>query len=52
MLIASIAAKEKRKVTTVDVPGAYLQTDLSDETIIVKFEGRMAELLEMVDPKT
>lgn len=51
LLIATIAAREKRKVDTVDVPGAYLQTDLSDETVIVKFEGKMAELLEMIDPK-
>lgn len=33
------------------MPGAYLQTDLEDETIVVKFEGRMAELLELIDPK-
>ena len=50
-LIITIAAKEKRKVGTVDVPGAYLQTDLKDEKVIVKFEGKMAELLEMIDPK-
>lgn len=50
-LIATIAAKEGRKVVTVDVPGAYLQTELKDEKVVVKFEGKMAELLEMIDPK-
>lgn len=35
MLIAAIAAKGRRKFATVDVPGAYLQTNLRDETIIV-----------------
>lgn len=50
-LIITIAVKEDRKVGTVDVPGAYLQTDLTDEKVVVKFEGKMVELLEMIDPK-
>lgn len=50
-LVETVAAKESRRVTLVDVPGAYLQTELEDEKVIVKFEGRMAELLEMIDPK-
>lgn len=50
-LITTISAKESRKVTIVAVPGAYLQIDLEHEKIIDKFEGRMAELLEMIDPK-
>lgn len=35
LLLAAIAAKEKRKVATVDVPGAYLQTDMIDEKVVV-----------------
>lgn len=50
-LIATIAAKESRKAATVDIPGAYLQTDLQNEKVIVKFEGKMGELLELIDPK-
>lgn len=41
MIIADIAAIERRKSATIESPGAYLRTDLRDETIIVKFEGRM-----------
>lgn len=50
-LIVTIAAKENRNVATVDVPGAYLHTDLKDEEVVVKFEGKMAELLGLIDPK-
>lgn len=51
-IIVSIAAKERRDVATVDIPGAFLQTDLDeDEKILIRFEGRMAELLAMIDPK-
>lgn len=49
-IIIVIAAKEERDVATMDIPGAFLQTDLDGETIIVKFEGRMAEVLAMIDP--
>lgn len=50
LLIATIAAKERRDVATVDIPGAFMQTDLDGEHIMIKFEGRMAELMAMVDP--
>lgn len=50
-LITAVAAKEERKVASVDVPGAYLQTELKDEKVIVKFEGKMAELLGTIDPE-
>lgn len=52
MIIASIAAKEKRVVVTVDIPGAYLQTVLTDDIVIIRFEGWMTEPLEMIDLKT
>lgn len=50
-MIAIIAAKERWRVTVIDVPGSYLPTDLRGGEVLVKFEGRMAELLEMIDPK-
>lgn len=34
-----------------DVPGAFLQTDLEGEKMHIKLEGRMAELLAIIDPK-
>lgn len=52
MIIAVIAVKEEIKVETVDNPGAYLQTYLRDATVIVRFVGRMAELLEIIYLKT
>lgn len=51
LLIAAIAAKENRDVATMDVPGAFLQTDLEGEKMQIKLEGRMAELLAIIDPK-
>lgn len=50
-IITTIAAKEGRDVASVDIPGAFMQTDLDGEIIHIKFEGRMAELLAMIDPK-
>lgn len=50
-LIITIAAKEHRDVATVDIPGAFMQTELSGEQVVIKIEGRMVELLAMIDPK-
>jgi hypothetical protein len=37
-------------VATFDIPGAFLQADM-DETVHMRFEGKMAELMRHVDPK-
>lgn len=50
-LIITIAGNEERDVMTMDVPGAFLQTPLNGEIVIIRMEGRMAELLAMIDPK-
>lgn len=50
-LILTIAAKEGRNVMVMDIPGAFLQTELKGEEVHVRFVGRMAELLVMIDPK-
>ena len=34
-----------------DIPGAFMQTGLDGEKIHIKFEGRMVELLAMIDPQ-
>ena len=48
-ITCAIDAKERRKVVTVDIPGAFMQAD-ADETIHIKFEGEIAQLLTQVDP--
>jgi hypothetical protein len=48
-LTALIDAQEGREVMTVDIPGAFMQSDM-DELVHVKLEGPMAELLAKVDP--
>jgi hypothetical protein len=50
MLSATIDAMEKRDIVTVDIPGAFMQSDI-DEVMHVKFEGEIAEMLVRMDPK-
>jgi hypothetical protein len=45
-LTAVIAALERRKVVTVDIPGAFMQTDF-DELIHVKLEDELVDVLLM-----
>ena len=41
---AAIDSHEMRKVVTVDIPGAYLQSKLhDDEKVFVVLRGKMAE---------
>jgi Reverse transcriptase (RNA-dependent DNA polymerase) len=49
-LTSLIDAAEDRDVATVDIPGAFLQADM-DETVHMRFDGKMAELMSHVDPK-
>ena len=49
LLTATIEAKEGRDVATVDIPGAFMQAD-QDDTVHVRFRGKMAELLARCDP--
>jgi hypothetical protein len=49
-LTSIIDAHEGRQVITLDIPGAFMQSDM-DELIHMKLEGAMAELLVRVDPK-
>jgi hypothetical protein len=48
-LTAANNAHERRKVVTIDIPGAFMQCDI-DELIFVKLEGTMALLLVKMDP--
>ena len=49
MISCLIYATERRKVGTVDIPGAFLQDDM-DELVYVKFEGLMSEILSKIYP--
>jgi hypothetical protein len=52
MISATIDAAERRDVATVDIPGAFLQTDQDEnEEIHVKLEAQMATLLSETNPK-
>ena len=50
LLSCVIDAKEGRDVATVDIPGAFMQGD-QDETVHMRLEGTLAELLTKCDPK-
>lgn len=41
-LVVTIAAKKKRDVVLMDISGAFLQTDLAEDNIFSKFQGRLA----------
>ena len=50
LLSCVIDAKERRDVATVDIPGVFMQGD-QDETVYMRLEGTLAELLIKCDPK-
>jgi hypothetical protein len=50
MLSCVIDAAEHRDVATVDIPGAFMQADM-DDTVHVKLEGKMVDLLVKIEPK-
>ena len=50
LLSCVIDAKERRDVATVDIPGAFMQGD-QEETVHMRLEGTLAELLTKCDPK-
>ena len=49
MLAATIDKLEGRDVEVVDIPGAYLSTDLDDEVHVV-FRGTLSEMMVMAYP--
>lgn len=50
-LLQRIAAKRCPDVMTMDIPGAFPHTYFKCEHVHARFEGRMAEMLAMIDPK-
>jgi len=49
MLSCAIDAMEGRDVATADIPGVFMHEDM-DETVHIRLEGTMAELLTKIDP--
>lgn len=49
-LTMCIEAHENRHVATMDIPGAFLHTDI-DEDVVMQLRGKLAELMVQVDPK-
>ena len=47
---ATINAKGKREVVTIDIPGPFLHAD-NDDYVIMKMNGSLAELMVKTDPK-
>jgi hypothetical protein len=50
MILCTIDAHKKQFISTVDVPGAFKQVNM-DETVHMRIEGPMAELLIRLDPE-
>ena len=42
---------EHLKFSTVDIPGAFIQADTEGETVHMKLEGKMAEILTKLNPE-
>ena len=51
LLKYQLNALEKRDVVILDIPGAFMQTDMN-EVVHVKFEGEIAGMLVKLDPKS
>jgi hypothetical protein len=49
-ITSTIDAEERRKVVTVDIPGAFMHSDM-EELVHVRLSGPMATLLVRVDPE-
>lgn len=50
MITSTIDAHERRRVVTLDIPGAFLHADL-DEEVVMLLRGQLANLMVQVDPE-
>ena len=46
-----VNAIKHQKVATVDIPAVLMQSNMEGETVHIKLEGKMAELLIKLNPK-
>ena len=51
MITSVIDAKEGREVAVVDIPNAFVQTEMEGERVVMKMRGKLAELLLEVAPE-
>ena len=51
-LTSVIDTKEERYVSTLDLPNAFIQTNIGDENVLMKLRGAVAELMVRVSPET
>ena len=51
MITSVIDAKEGREVAVIDIPNAFVQTEMEGERVIMKMRGKLAELLVEVAPE-
>ena len=49
MMYCAIGALERRKVVTVDITGAFMQSEM-DKLVHIKLEGIMVAILVNIDP--
>ena len=50
MMVLNIAAREKRRVRTIDITGAYLECDMTGEReVIMKLDPVLTKILQQVD---
>ena len=51
MITSVIDAKEQREVAVIDIPNAFVQTEMEGDRVIMKMQGKLAELLIEVAPE-
>ena len=51
LITCVLDAMEERDVATVDIPGAFMQTDMEGEDTFMKIEGKMVDILTRLDPE-
>ena len=51
MITSVIDAKEGRDVAIIDIPNAFVQTEMEGERVVMKMRGKLAELLVEIAPE-
>jgi hypothetical protein len=53
MITATIEADKNRDIMTVDIPNAFVQTEIEnkDERVMMKIKGQLAEILVKIEPE-
>ena len=50
-LTSVVDAHENRDVAVLDIPNAFIQTDMEGEKVVMKLKGELAELLVKTAPQ-